>query len=117
MTTRSASLRRMGQRFAEPAVALQMPLAAHGFAPRRIALDIDERPGSPAGRTRAFTGIVRGKTPLEIERPSDIGPGCGLAGTAEHIHEAFHRAVFSGANRGLIPWHRSIGQAAHAVGS
>src|SRR6267142_2782649 len=104
----------MGQRLAEPAIPFQMPLAAHGFVPRRIALDIDESPGSPARRTCARAGIVLGKTPVEIERPSDIGPVRVLAGTAENIHEAFHRAVFAGADRGLNAWHRSIGHVAHA---
>jgi hypothetical protein len=96
-----------------------MPLAAHGLAPRRISLNIEQSPRPPPCRTRAFTGIVIGKAPVEIVRPSDIGPVDGLAGTAENIDEAFDRAVVGYADRGLIAFDHGLGIASvsHALRS
>ena len=97
------------QQLAEPAILLQMPFAAHGVVTRRMALGIDENPRPPPCRTRACTGIVRGKTAIKIDRPSDIGPVGVLAGTAENIDEVFHQSAYSCTGHALLNLEADLG--------
>jgi len=80
-----------------------MPLAAHSLAPRRMSLYIEQSPKPPTCRSRAFTGIVLGETPIKIDRPSDIGLVGVLARTAKNIDKAFHLAVILEGLRNFAP--------------
>src|SRR6185312_1708401 len=62
------------QLFSEIAVAFQIPFPPHRRAPRAMPLQIQQKPDTSAGRARAaLAAVVLNETPLEIERPADIG--------------------------------------------
>ena len=72
-----------------------MPFPAHGSAARRVFFHMYQFPSPSARRTRADAGIVLGKTPIDIERPPDIGSLATLSGAAEDVDEARHALAIS----------------------
>src|SRR5579871_3265054 len=83
---RAAQLLR--QHLAELAVALEIPLAAHGLAAIGEAFDMQHDPKPPAGRARAGAGIMAREPLIEVDGPADIGPIAAFPHAAEDIDAA-----------------------------
>src|ERR1700694_2193007 len=80
---------------AKSPVALQMPFAAHGFAPCGVPLSVKQNPAASARGGRPGAGIVPGQTAIEIVCPADVGPIPIFAGAAENVDETFHSTVLA----------------------
>src|SRR5258706_9887358 len=80
----------LDQLSAKRTVALQMPLAAHGLAARRIRFGVKQCPNPAARRAGAGARIMPGNASVEIERPPDIGAMSTVAVAAKDVDEALH---------------------------
>jgi hypothetical protein len=76
------------QIFTECAVALEMPLAAHGVTLARATFRIEQHPYAATRRTRAFTVIVLCQSPRDVISPADISQMAIAREGAENIDVA-----------------------------
>src|SRR5580692_3544932 len=72
---------------------VSMPLAAHRFFARFMALGVQQEPHAPARRARSRACVVPREAPVEIVGPSDVGSIAVYPAAAENIHEAFLRWI------------------------
>ncbi|HSZ22344.1 MAG TPA: SDR family NAD(P)-dependent oxidoreductase, partial [Candidatus Sulfotelmatobacter sp.] len=66
-----------------------MPLAAHRFFARFMALGVQQEPHSPPRRARSLAGVVPRETPVEVVGPSDVGSIAVGPAAAQNVDEAF----------------------------
>src|ERR1019366_7541761 len=84
------AFQRLRQLFAERAVALEMPLAAHRGALALATFRVQQHPDAPARRACALAGIMLRKTAREVAGPADIGQVAVFGAGAENVDEAVH---------------------------
>src|SRR4029077_9040106 len=87
---REVVFQRLRQLFAPGAVALEVPLAAHGVALARAAFRIKQHPTAATCRACTLAGIVLGQSPLDIVSPADISQVAIVRERAENIDVAVH---------------------------
>src|SRR5512139_4332645 len=80
-----------GQRFAKGALALEVPLAAHGLGLGSEGFGMQKLPKAAAGRARALAGVVLSEPPLDVVGPADIGQRAAVAAATEDVDIGGHR--------------------------